>query len=195
MLQNADEHSEEASALLVQGIQDFSDDEESTSSSSSPLDTEDSDCSDDSISAPPFSPLSVDGNACSDDSNDLNFSDGEDTEVDTELFHEDTISNESVPPHCTTINLDSSNLPLSTWKGFKLVGDNIDRNVRASYQRIGHTTQSLHYFHVYALLDRVDFSGLSDHFPPPSILDPKDLLPSDDDIALLKRDMSFLISR
>ena len=83
----------------------------------------------------------------------------------------------------------------TSWKGFKLVGDNVDKNVRASYQRIGHSTQSLHYFHAYAALDRVDFSGLSDEPPPPSIVDPLSFLPSEDDISMVERDMCTLISR
>ena len=56
---------------------------------------------------------------------------------------------------------------VDNWHGFKLVGDNIDKNVRASYQCIFHTTQSLHYFHSYAVLDSIDFSGLSDELPHP----------------------------
>ena len=82
-----------------------------------------------------------------------------------------------------------------SWNGFKLVGDNIDKNVRASYQRIGHTTQSLHYFHSYALLDRIDFSGLSDEPPPPSIVDPLTFLPLEEDISLVESDIVTLISR
>ena len=82
-----------------------------------------------------------------------------------------------------------------SWNGFKLVGDNIDKNVRASYQRIGHTTQSLHYFHSYALLDRIDFSGLSDAPPPPSIVDPLTFLPLEEDIYLVESDNVTLISR
>ena len=38
-------------------------------------------------------------------------------------------------------------LPEEQWSGFKLVGDNIDKNVRHTYQRLGQETMSLHYFH------------------------------------------------
>ena len=102
-------------------------------------------------------------------------------------------------------NISSCSIPVTSpvlpptsfdsWNGFKLVGDNIDKNVRASYQRIGHTTQSLHYFHSYALLDRIDFSGLSDEPPPPSIVDPLTFLPLEEDISLVESDIVTLISR
>ena len=38
-------------------------------------------------------------------------------------------------------------LPEEQWSGFKLVGDNIDKNVRHTYQRLGQETMPLHYFH------------------------------------------------
>lgn len=41
----------------------------------------------------------------------------------------------------------------SCWRGFKLVGDNLDKNIRPSFQRFNNRTDSLHYFHHYALLD------------------------------------------
>ena len=51
---------------------------------------------------------------------------------------------------------------LPTWDGFKLVGDNIDKNIRPSEQRIDRQTRSLHYFHSFAVRDRVNFSNTSD---------------------------------
>ena len=44
---------------------------------------------------------------------------------------------------------------------YKIVGDNIDKNIRASFQRIDHQTKSIHYFHTFAAKDRIDFSNLS----------------------------------
>ena len=40
---------------------------------------------------------------------------------------------------------------------FKLVGDNIDKNIHPRYQTIKKQTQSLHYFNCYEVLHRVDF--------------------------------------
>ena len=42
--------------------------------------------------------------------------------------------------------------------GFKIVGDNIDKIVRPSNQRVDHQTRSYHYFHSFAVLDRIDLS-------------------------------------
>jgi len=80
------------------------------------------------------------------------------------------------------------------WKGFKIVGDNINKNIHFSYQRIGWTTLFIHYFHAYAVLDRVDFSGLSDVSPSPSIVDPLKFLLSQSDIHLWKQNFAILIS-
>lgn len=48
------------------------------------------------------------------------------------------------------------------WSGFKLVGDNIDRNFRRRFQCVEYQTRSFHYFHSYAVLDRVNYSSLPD---------------------------------
>ena len=48
---------------------------------------------------------------------------------------------------------------------FKLVGDNIDKNVKARYLRSDHGNSSLHYFHSFAVKDRIDFSHLSSTLP------------------------------
>ena len=51
------------------------------------------------------------------------------------------------------------------WCGFKIVGDNVDKNVRASFQRWDRGTVSLHHFHSFALRDCIDFSYLLDKDP------------------------------
>ena len=48
------------------------------------------------------------------------------------------------------------------YHGFKVVGDNIDKTIRPSFERIDHHSISLHYYHSYAVLNRVDLSGLDD---------------------------------
>ena len=83
---------------------------------------------------------------------------------------------------------------LQKWKGFKLVGDNVDKNVRWSFQRVNYGTRSFHHFHAYAVLDRVDFSGLSD-LPPTGVIDVNQLLPSDDDSVSLKKMLATLVTR
>ena len=45
------------------------------------------------------------------------------------------------------------------FKTFKLVGDNIDKNINPQDVRLDSQTVSLHYFHSYAVRDRIDMSN------------------------------------
>ena len=85
----------------------------------------------------------------------------------------------------------------SEWHGFKLVGDNIDKTVKPRDMRFNHQVQSLHYFHVYAVKDRINFSGLSNNS---TFIDPKSndcnlFYPSTDDDAALAFNMEILVAR
>ena len=83
----------------------------------------------------------------------------------------------------------------SEWNGFKIVGDNIDVNFWRTFQRIGYSTMSHHFFKAFAVKDRVDLGNLSE-LPPPSVeIDVHQLLPSVDDIKQLKDTVVTLISR
>ena len=82
----------------------------------------------------------------------------------------------------------------SDWHGFKLVGDNIDKNIRPSFSRSDKSTQSLHCFHYYAVLDRVNLSLFSDATPNMEV-DVDKLLINQEDIAQLQSDAITLISR
>lgn len=81
------------------------------------------------------------------------------------------------------------------WIGYKFVGDNIDKNIKPRFQRHEHTGQSLHYFHSYAVKDRLDLSKFSDAPPSSSSLDAEQFLLSTSDINLLKEEFAILISR
>lgn len=84
----------------------------------------------------------------------------------------------------------------TTWFGYRFVGDNIDKNIHPSFQRQErHHVQSLHYFHGYAVKDRVNLSEYSDDIPPFLTPDPTVLLPSAMDLCSLKEDLAFLIAR
>ena len=76
----------------------------------------------------------------------------------------------------------------SSWKGFKIVGDNIDKNFRRSFQRVDFQTQS---FHCYAVLDRIDLSGYTDTPSSGEV----DFTPSDDEISSLLQVFGILVSR
>ncbi|XP_062512946.1 uncharacterized protein LOC134188769 isoform X2 [Corticium candelabrum] len=81
------------------------------------------------------------------------------------------------------------------WTGFKIVGDNIDKNVRPSNQRVDHQTRSYHYFHSFALLDRIDLSISSNRAPNTFNLTIDDFLINSHDIMQLERDFEVLLSR
>ena len=48
---------------------------------------------------------------------------------------------------------------------YVIVGDNLDENIRPRHMTSDHQTQSVHYFHCYAVQDRVDFHHLSNDEP------------------------------
>lgn len=89
--------------------------------------------------------------------------------------------------------------------GYKLVGDNIDFTVNARYMRIdGRQNQSLHYFHCFAIRDRINFSHLpfkkapvasSTHSPTDLEKMAKDMLPSQLDDDAMSRNAAILLSR
>ena len=50
-------------------------------------------------------------------------------------------------------------------KTYKLVGDNIDKNIRPREMRSDHQTKSLHYFHTYGVRDRVRYIRIQQQNP------------------------------
>lgn len=81
-----------------------------------------------------------------------------------------------------------------SWKGFKIVGDNIDKNIKPSFKRYDNKTDSIHYFHHYALLDRLDLSAYTEVLPT-TPLDLSKLLVSRDDVCQLENHAIILLSR
>ena len=79
--------------------------------------------------------------------------------------------------------------------GFKIVGDNVDKNVNPTYQRPEMQRQSFHHFHAYAVRDRVCIESLSDSSPEKCVPDPDKFIPDNDDISWIKKEMSTLLSR
>ena len=64
----------------------------------------------------------------------------------------------------TTQEMAVQSLPRQVF-GVKLCGDNVDWTVTPRSIRADRQTQSIHYFHSYAVRDRIDMSGLSDIQP------------------------------
>ena len=85
---------------------------------------------------------------------------------------------------------------LVTWKGFKLVGDNIDKNVRRRHQTVEKQTQSLHYFHYYAVKDRVDLTEFDDIAPEkPLDIDANIFLPTRASVNAIETNFTTYIER
>ena len=80
----------------------------------------------------------------------------------------------------------------------KLCGDNIDWTIRPRYIRSDQQTLSVHYFHSYAIKDRVDISSLSD-IPPinqPSISEVlSKVIPSARDDSIIHDEFAVLLAR
>jgi len=86
---------------------------------------------------------------------------------------------------------------LQQWHGFKIVGDNIDKSVKPRHETMDHHTQSLLYFHSYAVCDRIDFSHLSCAEPDPldvSLYPVKRLLPTPADLQPILANSLIIIS-
>ena len=82
--------------------------------------------------------------------------------------------------------------------GYTLCGDNIDKNIRRRYQRSDRSTISLHYFHMYAVKNRIDVSILSDISPSPSLsaqAKALSIMPSIEDDIQLRKNIATLLSR
>ena len=85
----------------------------------------------------------------------------------------------------------------SSLPSHKLVGDNIDKNIKPQDMRIDNQTKSLHYFHIYDVRDRIDLTDYDDEEPSPDItsISIDSILPSADDDLALRTNYSILIAR
>jgi len=79
--------------------------------------------------------------------------------------------------------------------GFKLVGDNVDKDVKPRHMRINHQTKSLHYFNVLAVQDRIPTFHLSEERMSTPSLEVNDFILTNDDYTALKNYFAILISR
>ena len=79
---------------------------------------------------------------------------------------------------------------------YKLVGDNIDREVRPRDMRSDYQTRSLHYFHTYAVKDRVDLSSISDlAVCHETCINIEAILPSIADMKEIRKNIGVLFAR
>ena len=83
--------------------------------------------------------------------------------------------------------------PLSLNAGYKIVFDNIDKNVNPRYMRSDYQTRSLHYVQSFAVKDRIAFSNLSGEIR--TEVNIFDVIPGEEDYKALKQDFIILLSR
>ena len=74
------------------------------------------------------------------------------------------------------------------------MGDNLDKNVRPSFERQELKAQSMHYFHGCALRDRINLHDLSD-VTPRTLPEPSQILPAPPDLSSLNDEIIVIISR
>lgn len=84
--------------------------------------------------------------------------------------------------------------------GYKIVGDNVDKNIKPRYYRQDRQTVSLHCYHSYAVQDRINIHGLSDETPdlrstPLLSIPVNTVLPSQTDESNILHNITILVSR
>lgn len=79
----------------------------------------------------------------------------------------------------------------------RIVGDNWDLEVKARYQTKSQTNKSLHYFHAYAVKDRVVANGMDNKEPQKSIdeIEMQEFLPTPEVQEAIASDLTNIIPR
>lgn len=167
--------------------------------SDTPTDTYESESD---YSTPPFSPLSSDNESVSPESDsDVGSDVGDDAgESDESNSSAGATATTAVAAGSTSTSATMTMPESAIIPSYKLCGDNIDKTVRQRYMRVdSQGTLSLHYFHFYGVLDRVNLDHLSPLPPLDVSVDPKEavglLLPSLHDDKNLHENFITLISR
>lgn len=116
------------------------------------------------------------------------------------FFAEEDESSESSSSQVSNLSLQSRCFPPVRDSGcysYILVGDNIDRAIRACHMSMEHQNQFLHFFHCYAALDRVNFQHLPNNGPigRPADLPVSTFLPDFEDCSRLRENYAILIGR
>jgi len=92
---------------------------------------------------------------------------------------------------------DSNIISVKNMPTFKLVGDNLDLYIRPRSETADHHAESKHFFHAFAVRDRIDVSSFDNTFPSLDIssINLEDVLPQQDDVKKLKENLMILVSR
>lgn len=117
----------------------------------------------------------------------------------TSIGQELTTNNDITTSEMEVVNEEGSHSS-SMLLGFEFVGDNIDKNVNSRHMKQDRQTQSMYYYHSYAVCDRTSICGLSESVPnlksiPVLSIPVTKILPSDCDQQSLLHNFTILISR
>ena len=95
------------------------------------------------------------------------------------------------------INDSSLTITLRFFSNCRIVGDNWDLEVKARYQTKSQNNKSLHYFHAYAVKDRVVAQGLDNKRPQKSIgeIEMQEFLPTPEVQEAIVSDLVNIIPR
>ena len=146
-----------------------------------------------------MSPRSPSFSSVSDLSSDMVRIFGQDKDTDADTSATESLCSESVSS-ATDLQSEMDRLGRDKPRGFttfKIIGDNLDKNVKPRDMRSDFQTRSLHYFHACAVEDRIDLSGFSGDVTIPDIQSIQlcNLLPSDSDRAAMKNNFGIHIAR
>ena len=111
-----------------------------------------------------------------------------------EFDYNEMVPTKSLDVLCQTPPTEIANATMTSWPGFKLVIDNVDKNIRPSFQRVDRRTQSLHYCHTIAIKDRINLSEYSE-VGCNNLVTCSDFLPNSQDLKQIKRDLKILVYR
>ena len=184
---------------------DFSESDSNSSSSSSSVTFRDYTCTYSSDEELPYSPIT----ASDTDIDTINL-----TESDTEIESTNTIqlddtvdslhisenmSTQSVSANDPAPVLDVSNDSVTSPSYYKLVGDNVDLTVNPRYMRMDNKLRSLHYYHSYAVQDRINVHDLLNERPSQTSISvqekAKSLLPTESDDDVIVKNIKVLFAR
>lgn len=123
------------------------------------------------------------------------------SESDVDSSKESNLESSSSSFSCSDlfgVDVDAAPTPHSL-KTYKIVGDNIDKNIKPSAcdMRSDHQTKSLHYYHAYAVRDQIDLTNFEDSPSQPKCedIDVEGLLPSAQDDQDIRANFGFLVAR
>lgn len=113
------------------------------------------------------------------------------------LGGQDILSSESDSVVASSVSENSCSLSTSDPCTYTLVGDNLDKTISPRYMRSDNQRQSIHYFHMYAALDRVNAVDLPADHPVGDISTTplSAFLPSPADCKVLRENYAVLLGR